>query len=173
MKSTVSDAYHAHPMAPDATLRCLTDAMGSDTWQRVLAQRFSSPDDCVAEIFNSRRPGGAYRCTRWDGVPSGWAVYFRFHERAGYDGSMKLVLHSEDEDASPTVFDVLSTACVSRGIEQGVHTLISVVDSHMQHHASWFSDSPFLLGGAVGARGNSMLNVFYRKLLDDSAGHSR
>ncbi|MDB6444057.1 hypothetical protein PII47_11725 [Pseudomonas sp. 21TX0197] len=160
-------------MAPDAILKCLTDSMGSDAWTRVLAQRFSSPAECVAEIFNPHRPGGAYACTRRDGVASGWAVYFRFHERAGYDGSMKLVLHSEDEDASSNVFDVLSSACASRGKEQGVHTLISVVDSHMQRHASWFSDSPFLLGGAVGASGNSTLNVFYRKLSDDSAGHSR
>lgn len=158
-------------MAPDAILKCLTESMDSDTWRRILAQRFSSPGECVAEIFNPLRPGGAYCCTRADGNPSGWAVYFRFHERAGYDGSMKLVLHSEDEDASATVFEVLSSACASRGVEQGVHTLISVVDSHMKKLASWFSNSSFRLGGAVGASGDATLNVFYRKLLDDPAGH--
>ncbi|WP_434675430.1 hypothetical protein [Pseudomonas sp. D3-10] len=172
MKSTELPAYHVHLMTLDAILECLIDCQGSDTWRHMLAQRFSSPRDCVAEIFNPLRPGAAYCCTREDGSPSGWAVYFRFHERAGYDGSMKLVLHSDDEDATFTVFDVLSSACASHGLEQGVHTLICVVDSKMKQLAAWFSSSPFRLGGAVGASGDSTLNVFYRKLPDDSASHS-
>lgn len=165
MKSIALHTYRAQLMSPDATLNYLTESMGSDAWQRVLGQRFSSPDNCVAEIFNSQRSGGAFCCIDLDGVPSGWAVYLRFHERAGYDGSMKLVMHSDDETFSSSIFDVLSSACASQALEQNVHTLISVVDSNMKANVSWFSNSPFTFGGAVGTKGDSKLHVFYRKLL--------
>lgn len=164
VKSTALHAYYAQLMSPVALLKCLTDSMASDTWKRVLAQRFSTPDECVTEVFNAHRPGGAYCCVGVDGTKLGWAVYFRFHERAGYDGSMNLVLHSLNEECSPAIFDVLSSACASQGVEQGLHTLISVVDSNMKTHVSWFSSSPFMLGGAVEAKENSTLQVFYRKL---------
>ena len=164
VKSTAPIACCAQLMSPVALLKSLTDSLASDTWKRVLAQRFSTPDECVVEVFNARHRGGAYCCLGADGTPLGWAVYFRFHERAGYEGCMNLVLHSLNLACSSVIFDVLSSACASRGLEQGLHTLISVVDSNMKTHAAWFSDSPFILGGAVEAKEGSTLKVFYRKL---------
>jgi L-amino acid N-acyltransferase YncA len=157
--------HHTQPLSPDALLELLIDSKDEVTWKYALAQRFSCPDECVAEVFNPHRPGGAYCCTDRYGSRLGWAVYFRFHERAGYDGSMKLVLHSDETSSCPSTFDSLATACAREGTKQGVHTMISLIDSKMSAHIDWYCASPFVLGGRVTASANSTLNVFYRKLL--------